>query len=140
MGWDMQSGICKKRFLKPAKAVPTLIRGAVLETAPTADAQRRLPGCRNLQPFCPSSFISFLSLPLHLLPSSSSSLTAEASGTHDYPSLPSTHSVHTCADLCADQISQPRITLSHSPSSLQRSLPTSHQNLLSFPASLWSSL
>ena len=64
-------------------------------------------------------------------------LSPEASDTHDYHSHTAIHTqcpsiyIHS-ADPCADQISQPRITLSHSPSSLQRSLPTSHQTFLSF--------
>ena len=93
MGWDMQSGIAKvKRFLKPAKPVSVCwFEGARAETAPLRTLDR---GCPELSlPI--SLFISILSLPLCRLPSPCSSLTTEAFGAHDYPPLPSTHSVHT---------------------------------------------
>ena len=54
-------------------------------------ARHRPPRTFSLPP-CLSLSISFLSFPVSLLQSlCSSSLTTEASGTHDYPPLPSTH-------------------------------------------------
>ena len=121
MGWDMQSGICKKRFLKPAKAVPAGWFGELCRDRSTTEHGCLAEASRNLQPFCPSPspFFHCLYIFSHL----------QAPVSPQKPLVPMTTphtAIHTqclhTADLCADQISQPRITLSYSLSSLQRSI------------------
>ena len=119
MGWDMQSGICKRGFSSRPNQFLCWFGGAA-ETAPLRTLGRGCPELSLPIPVHLYSFIALISSPIYMLFS-------YHSGTHDYPRChPDTLSIH-CADLqTIRDRSQPRNAHSATHSHLcTTSLPTS---------------
>ena len=133
MGWDMQSGICKKRFPKP---VPKQFLHWFGELRRPLHRGCSAEAARNLQPYFSLSvlvhllsFIASTSSPIFMLLSHQKPLIPMTT-TH---TLPSTHSVHPlCRPVC-----RPDLTTSHSTQPLTLVFakvfaPPSPQTFLSF--------